>query len=136
MTIPSSTDSTEELSAWWARAVALTFVFGFGVLILLTFKAYQNAPPIPARAVDACGQTVFTGDDVRAGQAVFLKYGLMDNGTIWGHGGYLGPDFGAVVLHNWALDLAEHRAQARFAKSYAALSAVNAPQWTAKSRRC
>jgi len=117
-----SNESIEQLSPWWARAVALTFVFGFGVLILLTFKAYQNAPPIPARAVDASGQTVFTGDDVRAGQAVFLKYGLMDNGTIWGHGGYLGPDFGATVLHHWAQDLAGQRAQARFAKDYTALS--------------
>ena len=62
-----SNESIEQLSPWWARAVALTFVFGFGVLILLTFKAYQNAPPIPARAVDASGQTVFTGDDVRLG---------------------------------------------------------------------
>jgi nitric oxide reductase large subunit len=25
--------------------------------------------------------------------SVFLKYGLTDNGSIWGHGGYLGPDF-------------------------------------------
>ena len=24
---------------------------------------------------------------------MFLKYGLMNNGTIWGHGGMLGPDF-------------------------------------------
>ena len=103
---------TEQLSPWWWRAVAVTFVIGFGVLILLTFKADENAPPIPDRAVDPAGATVFTGDDVRHGQEVFLKYGLMDNGTIWGHGGYLGPDFGATVLHHWALDLAQRRAQA------------------------
>jgi nitric oxide reductase subunit B len=115
-------DPFEELSPWWGRAVVLTFVLGFGVLILLTLKAYQNAPPIPERAVDAAGNVVFTGDEVRAGQEVFLKYGLMDNGTIWGHGGYLGPDFGATVLHDWALDLAGRRAQAGFAKPYDALS--------------
>lgn len=112
----------EQLSAWWARAVAFTFVLGFGVLILLTFKAYENAPPIAGRVVDDAGSVVFTGDDVREGQAVFLKYGLMDNGTIWGHGGYLGPDFGAAVLHNWALDLAARTAQTRFAKPYDALA--------------
>ena len=27
------------------------------------------------------------------------KYGLMDNGTIWGHGAYLGPDYSAEALH-------------------------------------
>ena len=112
----------EQLSPWWWRAVAVTFVIGFGVLILLTFKAYENAPPIPDRAVDSRGETVFTGDDVRRGQDVFLKYGLMDNGTIWGHGGYLGPDFGATVLHHWALDLAARRAQARYGRDYAALA--------------
>ena len=31
--------------------------------------------------------------DILAGQEVFLKYGLMDNGTVWRHGVYLGPDF-------------------------------------------
>ena len=97
---------TEQLSPWWGRAVAFTFVLGFTVLILLTVKAYQNAPPVAGRVVDPAGTVVFTGDDVRRGQDVFLKYGLMDNGTIWGHGGYLGPDFGAAVLHDWAEDLA------------------------------
>ena len=107
-------EKIEELSPWWGRAVAFTFVFGFAVLILLTVKAYQNAPPIPDRVIDTAGTVVFTGDDVRAGQQVFLKYGLMDNGTIWGHGGYLGPDFGAATLHNWALDLANRLAQTQF----------------------
>ena len=112
----------QQLSPRWRYAVIVTFALGFGVLILLTFKAYQNAPPIPERVVDTAGAVVFTGDDVRNGQEVFLKYGLMDNGTIWGHGGYLGPDFGAAVLHDWALALAQQRAQARYSKEYAVLS--------------
>ncbi len=115
---------TEQLSSWWGRAVAFTFIFGFAVLLLLTFKAYQNAPPVAERVVDPAGAIVFTGDDVRNGQDVFLKHGLMDNGTIWGHGGYLGPDFGAAVLHNWALDLAQRTAQTRFSKDYAELDPV------------
>jgi nitric oxide reductase subunit B len=28
----------------------------------------------------------------------------MENGTIWGHGAYLGPDFSAQYLHTLALD--------------------------------
>lgn len=113
----------EQLSPWWGRAVAFTFVLGFAVLILLTVKAYQNAPPVAGRAIDPSGAVVFTGDDVRRGQDVFLKHGLMDNGTIWGHGGYLGPDFGSAVLHDWALDLAQRTAQKRFSKNYAELAA-------------
>ena len=113
----------ETLSPWWGRAVAFTFVMGFTVLILLTFKAYQNAPPVAARVVDTTGALVYTGDDVRHGQEVFLKHGLMDNGTIWGHGAYLGPDFGAAVLHDWAIDLAQRTAQSRFSKNYSLLDA-------------
>jgi nitric oxide reductase subunit B len=77
----------------------VTLIFGFAMLILLTFTAYRNAPPGPSRVGDTSGAVVFTGDDIRSGQSVFLEY---DKGTIWGHGGYLGPDFGATVLHDWA----------------------------------
>jgi nitric oxide reductase subunit B len=98
------------LSPWWKVAATAAMALGFGVLILLTVKAYQNAPPIPAKVVDSTGVVLFTSDDVAAGQQVFLKHGLMDNGTIWGHGGYLGPDFSAQYLHNWALDVADHMA--------------------------
>ena len=44
-------------------------------------------------------RVLFTGDDIGEGQAVFLRYGLMDNGSIWGHGAYLGPDYSAEALH-------------------------------------
>ena len=39
-------------------------------------------PRSPARAVDPSGAVIFTGNDITAGQEVFLKHGLMDNGTI------------------------------------------------------
>jgi nitric oxide reductase subunit B len=110
------------LSAWWKVAAIVTMVFGFTVLIGLTVEAYRQAPPIPARAVATGGAVVFTNDDVVAGQQVFLKYGLMANGTIWGHGAYLGPDFSAQYLHNWALDVADQAAQARFRRPYGALT--------------
>ncbi len=90
----------EQLSPGWRYAAVGTFALGFAVLILLTCTAYQEAPPIPERAVDSDGAVIFTRSDVRNGQDVFLKYGLMDNGTIWGHGAYLGPDFGATLLHD------------------------------------
>src|SRR6185295_3038936 len=106
--------SGDDLSPWGKIASIVTMAFGFGVLILLTIKAYQDAPPIPAQVVDPAGAIVFTSADVAAGQQVFLKHGLMDNGTIWGHGGYLGPDFSAQYLHDWALDIAERGAQDTF----------------------
>ena len=43
------------------------------------------------------------GNDIREGQSVFLRYGLHDNGSVWGHGAYLGPDFSADYLHQVAM---------------------------------
>ena len=40
-------DPVESLSSWWRVAALATMAAGFAVLILLTVKAYQNAPPIP-----------------------------------------------------------------------------------------
>ena len=68
------------LSPWWLRAVAIVMVIGFAGLILITALAYRNAPPIPARTVDPRGALLFTADDVGEGQAVFLRYGLMEIG--------------------------------------------------------
>lgn len=85
--------------------------FGFAVLVLLTFKVYHEAPPIPEKVVTSDGTLVYTGADVQEGQQVFLKYALMENGSIWGHGALLGPDFSAEFLHSLALYQAESLAR-------------------------
>jgi len=54
---------------------------------------YTDEPPIPANVVDANGTTLFTGSDITAGQELFLKNGLMEYGSIFGQGAWLGPDF-------------------------------------------
>jgi len=94
----------ERLSPWWRRSVLATILVCFTILGVLARKTYTDAPPIPKVAVSGSGEIVYTGADVEAGQQVFLKYGLMENGTIWGHGAYLGPDFSAQYLHALALD--------------------------------
>lgn len=85
----------EKLSPWWRRACLFTMALGFSVLILLTVKVYYEAPPIPDKVTDPDRSILYTGKDIRDGQQVFLQHGLMDNGTIWGHGALLGPDFSA-----------------------------------------
>ena len=54
---------------------------------------------------DPAGQTLFTGVDVSQGQKVFLHNGLMEYGSIFGHGAYLGPDFTDDYLHRAALSV-------------------------------
>ena len=86
------------ISSLWFQMAILTFAIGFGVLSYLAYRIYDDHPPVPARVVDEGGAMLFTGDDVVAGQQVFQKYGLMQYGTIFGHGAYLGPDFTAQYL--------------------------------------
>src|SRR5262245_55741745 len=93
---------TASLSPWWRHSAILVMIAGFMILSIVTVKTYDNAPPIPARVVDDGDRTIFTGDDVLRGQEVFFKYGLMEHGTLWGHGAYLGPDYTAEYLHRLA----------------------------------
>ena len=102
------------LSPGWRKSVLLILVIGFSVLIWVSVRAYRDAPPIPKKVVTEAGETIFSGEDILSGQQVFLKYGLMENGTIWGHGAYLGPDFSAEYLHTLALMAGEEIAQERF----------------------
>ena len=62
-----------ELSPWWKIGVIFTIIIGFSVLIWIAVRSYKDAPPIPARVVNAAGDTIFTRDDILAGQQVFLK---------------------------------------------------------------
>ncbi len=118
----ASAGNDSPISPWWLRTLLIVIVLGFAGLITITMLAYRNAPPIPAQVVDAQGVALFSGDDIRAGQAVFLKYGLMDNGSIWGHGAYLGPDFSAEALHRIGEDTAEAIAQQQYQQPLAALT--------------
>ncbi len=87
------------LSPWWRHSAILVMIAGFSVLSFLTVITYSNAPPVPEKAVDTAGNVVFTGADIQKGQEVFFKHGLMEHGTLWGHGAYLGPDYSAEYLH-------------------------------------
>jgi nitric oxide reductase subunit B len=53
---------------------------------------------VPARVIDARGHVLFTGSDISHGQQVFLNNGLMEYGSVFGHGAYLGPDYTADYL--------------------------------------
>ena len=116
------TEEEHELSPWWLRTIATVMVAGFAILIWITSLAYTNAPPIPQRVVDAQGAVLFSGEDIGDGQAVFLKYGLMANGSIWGHGAYLGPDYSATALHLIGIDTAAAIAQQQHGQPLASLT--------------
>ena len=97
-------------------------IVGLTILLYVAIKSYQNAPPIPKRIVDPQGNTLFTGADINAGQEIFLKYGLMEHGTLLGHGAYLGPDYSAEYLHSYAISLQNIAASEKYHLLYENLS--------------
>jgi nitric oxide reductase subunit B len=93
------------VSKGWLQAAVLVFVIGFLVLGLLAYRTYTSDPPVAQRVVDPKGKVLYTREDVHKGQDVFLRNGLMEYGSIFGHGAYLGPDYTADYLHRSALDV-------------------------------
>ncbi len=117
-----STDPSEKpLSSWWRHAVILVMVLGFGLLTVVTVLTYTNAPPIPERVTNSAGATLFTRENVEHGQEVFLRYGLMEHGSLWGHGAYLGPDYSAEYLHRLAEIARDTLARERHGRTWAEL---------------
>ncbi len=86
------------VSKGWIQAVALVMLFGFFVLGLLAYRTYMAKPPTPERMVDPQGKVLYTAKDISEGQQVFLHNGLMEYGSVFGHGAYLGPDYTADYL--------------------------------------
>ncbi len=116
----------------WKLSVLFVLIAGFSTLIFMGHETTTQAPPIPDRVLDSTGNTLFTGDDILAGQGVFQKYGLMDVGSIFGHGAYNGPDFSADYLHREAVLSLERMAQKDYAKGFDQLSDVEQATLTAK----
>ena len=125
----------ESLSPWWRNSVILVLAIGFSILLWIAVRAYSDAPPIPDRVVNARGEAICTGADILAGQQVFLKYGLMENGTVWGHGAYIGPDFSAEYLHTLTMDAREMIARGVYRRGPGNLTPIEAETVNAEVRR-
>ncbi|PWR44096.1 hypothetical protein DK295_15815, partial [Listeria monocytogenes] len=79
----------------------------------LAYHTYNDSIPIPDKVVSTTGEVLITHDDIVAGQEAFNNRGLMEYGSIVGHGGYLGPDFTAVYLRRAATLTLDARIKAR-----------------------
>ena len=87
------------------RWLGLIFVLSFGALGYLGWQIYLTAPPIPKAVVATGGEVIFTGEQVSKGQQVWLASGGQQQGSVWGHGAYVAPDWSADWLHREALAL-------------------------------
>ncbi len=87
----------------WIQAAGIVLIIGFLIMGILAYYTYSDEPPIPATVKAPNGSVLFTREDILAGQQIFLSNGLMEYGSIFGHGAYLGPDFTTEYLHKAAL---------------------------------
>lgn len=101
-TTPASGDADSPIGKGWVQGVALVMIFGFFVMGILAYRTYTASMPLPDKVTTASGDVVFTGDQVTRGQELFQARGLMEYGSIHGHGAYLGPDFTADYLRRAA----------------------------------
>lgn len=101
------------VSKGWVQGIALVMILGFTVMGILAYHTYNDSIPIPDKVVSTTGEVLFTHDDIVAGQEAFNNRGLMEYGSIVGHGGYLGPDFTADYLRRAATLTLDARIKAR-----------------------
>ena len=75
----------------------VAFVVSLALLLVGGMFAIDRVPPIPDTVVSG-GQQLSSGETILAGQSVYQRYGLMDHGSVWGHGSLRGPEFSAETL--------------------------------------
>jgi nitric oxide reductase large subunit len=85
---------------WWKYLLGL-FVMGACGVLFMGVQTYREAPPIPDFTAPD-GTVVASSATILSGQAVFQKYALMEHGSLFGDGGYRGPDYTAESLHESA----------------------------------
>ncbi|HYC02580.1 MAG TPA: nitric-oxide reductase large subunit [Azospirillaceae bacterium] len=85
--------------------LGLLMIGSFTALGLIGSEIHRKAPPIPAAFVSEDGAILYTHDDIQTGRAVWQTTGGQQLGSIWGHGGYVAPDWSADWLHREAVAL-------------------------------
>jgi len=101
---------------------AVSMVVMFGTLLFFGAQIYLAKPPIPEAVRAVSGQVLFTKDDIERGQNVWQSTGGMQQGSIWGHGSYVAPDWSADWLHREATTLRDQLAGTSEHAPFAALS--------------
>jgi len=91
-------NSTRKL--WVGLATLL--IASFAVLLWVGGEIHRQQPPMPEQVVGPKGEVVFTRKDIETGRQVWQSIGGQQLGSIWGHGGYVAPDWSADWLHREA----------------------------------
>ena len=110
-------DSTRKL---WIGLGTLLAV-SFGILLFMGREIYRQAPPLPEQVRTASGDVIYSRADIEKGRQVWQSMGGMQLGSIWGHGGYVAPDWSADWVHREAVAVLDIWARREGAPSYDSL---------------
>ena len=99
-------------------AAILCFIVAMVILLGGGVAMKKDLPPYPGKVVGPDGRVLFQKENIFAGQDVYQRYGLMDQGAVWGHGSQRGPEFSASTLHIMADAIGEYFAQKDYGKPY------------------
>lgn len=91
-------NSTRKL--WTGLAILL--LSSFAVLLWVGSEVHRQAPPMPEQVLSTEGSVVYTRADIERGRQVWQTIGGQQLGSIWGHGAYVAPDWGADWMHREA----------------------------------
>ncbi len=106
------------------KVLGAIMLLSFGILLFLGREIYLTAPPVPSAVQTTTGVTLFTKDDIQTGREVWQTVGGQQLGSVWGHGGYVAPDWSADWLHREATGLLELWSTREHGKSFDALDAA------------
>lgn len=96
----------------------LTFILSLVFMLGGGYIARDQVPPYPGKVVGQDGSVLFKKADIVAGQDIFQRYGLMDHGSVWGHGSQRGMDFSAATLHMVGEVVRDHLARQHYGVSF------------------
>ena len=91
---------------WWVPLVVVLTI-GAGSMGFVGVKTYTDAPPVPD-FISESGDLIVPADSIKNGQTIFLKYALMEHGSMFGDGAGRGPDYTAEALHQSAVYMREY----------------------------
>jgi nitric oxide reductase subunit B len=104
-------------------ALGTLLLVSFSVLLWAGGEIFRAAPPVPEKVVATSGEVLYSRQDIETGRQVWQSIGGMQLGSIWGHGGYVAPDWSADWLHREAVAILDGWARSEGAATYDALSA-------------
>jgi nitric oxide reductase subunit B len=117
----------------WAAIVS--FIVSMVLLVGGGMVAREDLPPYPERVEGPEGDLLFGRSDIMAGQGVYQRYGLMDHGSVWGHGAQRGMEFSATTLHLMGRAVRSRVAQTEYNTAYEDLTGIQRDIVDLKTRR-